>query len=90
MIAMDLQNLIEQAFDDVFEKYSWEAIEFLFRPTNHLELFLRINFDGTVAWLKDLGYYPHNAYVKTTIEMEHFYRSLAAEYEKRLADDNET
>ena len=43
---MTREELTKVAAKKAVEELSWESIEWLFQPTNMLELLLRIDFDG--------------------------------------------
>jgi hypothetical protein len=49
-----------------------ESIEFLFQPTNYLELFLRHDFDGTV---EKYGWMPVQ-WIRDAVDCERFYREI--------------
>ena len=73
---MDRNDLMKMSAAKALAELSWESIEFLFKPTTFLEMFLRTNFEGTVEK------YQHFPTAREAIEVERFYRLL--KYYKEL------
>lgn len=79
---------MEMAADKAVNEMSWEDIDFLFRPSNQLELWLRLDFEGTKEKIGQFisddspGAMPHrfrHQYIPVlnrTIEIEVFYRQM--------------
>lgn len=85
---MDREQLMTLCIDKAIKELSWESIEFLFRPTNHLELLLRLDFEEMNNklndYLKENGQFCLQSEVyrqiKNAVEVETFYRKLKATY----------
>lgn len=50
---MDTNELMELGAEKALREYSWDSIEYLFKPTNQGELLLRFDFHGTKSLLLD-------------------------------------
>ena len=50
---MNVNDLIKLSAKKAVQEISWESIEFLFKPSNTLELLLRIDFDGMSKKITD-------------------------------------
>jgi len=82
------QDLMRMSAEKAVRTVSWKSIEFLFRPSNGLELLLRINFDGMKAkaleWcttnspdaLPHRLRPPYAAQLLMAIRREEFYRAM--------------
>lgn len=91
---MDRDELMQLAAEKAVHEMSWESIEFLFRPSNMLELLLRLDFKGMeqkiFEWAGDNSptAMPHRfrgeplSHMLRTIEIEKFYRRLRSLHEE--------
>ncbi len=50
---MTTDEIMKMAAEKAFQEVSWESIEYLFRPSNVLELLLRSDFEGTKKKIND-------------------------------------
>jgi hypothetical protein len=94
-IKMDREQLMQMAAEKAVNEVEWESIEFLFRPSNQLELWLRLDFEGMKKkiaqwWADDSpGAMPfrfrrkEGAPLSRAVRVEEFYRRLKAIHESR-------
>lgn len=80
MTELMLHNVAIKAADE----NSWEAIEFLFRPSNYLELFLRLDMQGIIAKLSNYDDISNRDFatvypmIQNAINRERLYRRIKA------------
>ncbi len=81
---MTRDELMEMSVEEASHEVSWDSIEFLFSPSNILELLLRMNFDGmrirVEEWIsygtQERLYILDLLYLRRAIQVEEFYRQL--------------
>ncbi len=85
---MDREELMQMSARKAVGELEWESIEFLFRPSNGLELLLRIDFEGMSKkiydWFTDdsPGAMPHRfrqpflSQLLDAIRREEFYQRM--------------
>ena len=93
---MDKYEIHNLAIAKILEEYSWESIEWMFKPQSQFELFCRFDLDGMkkvvsdwVAHQTDNGNFrlsrdiqPHYHVMLKVIELEEFYKKIKSTYEK--------
>jgi len=87
---MTREEIMQLAADKAIREVTWDSIEFLFRPSNGVEMLLRLDFDGMRRkideWCGDNSPQamlrrfrgPHIAALRAAIEREEFYRALVS------------
>ena len=85
---MTQQEIMQMAAEKAVNELSWKSIEFLFQPTNMLELYLRLDLDGMRQKIHDWANddspnaMPHRFRPKhlkqmlRAIEVEEFYQKM--------------
>lgn len=76
---MTKSELMELCAEKAVQELEWESIEFLFRPSNLLELFLRLDFDGMSSKIKEWAGTARLSEFLTVahaVAVEEFYREI--------------
>ena len=93
---MDREEIMQMAAEKAANELDWESIEFLFRPSNQLELWLRLDFEGMkkkiAQWWADDSpsampfRFRHKGggdAMDMAVKVEEFYRRIKAIHESR-------
>jgi len=87
---MTREEIMRLGAEKAIREVTWDSIEFLFRPSNGVEMLLRLDFEGMKRkiheWCGDNSPQamphrfrgPYIAALHAAIEREEFYRAMAA------------